>query len=159
VAAPHVGPDGEFRWPADQDKRDELASDLLGAELVGSLDAWLELAYEPVRNASPSAEWRRTHSTWETDDRFREGFATLTPEQRALVEDLVSRTAEGLLFSLLVDLDQFPCGNLDLVVSDSDSGEPLASIMAGSMLDLHDRLGEWVERFSEYTAQLRRASP
>lgn len=64
------------------------------------------------------------------------------------------QTAHGVLFSLLVKLDEFPGGFADVVVADlRDEKRPIASVMEADVFDLHDRLGSWIAEFSEYKEQ------
>jgi hypothetical protein len=43
-------------------------------------------------------------------------FSTLSSEQRATVEQQLFRTVFGVVFSILVNVDQFPAGDIDLSV-------------------------------------------
>lgn len=154
VLEPHRGDDGQFRWPAATDDRNELASRLLGACSVASLDYWVESALDVLRNPEPSPERRRERTDGEQDDQEREVLGALTDEQRRVVETIVLRTAHGIMFSLLTELDQFPGAELDLVAYEPESATHLASVREGDIFDLHDRLGAWVEEFSEYSREL-----
>jgi hypothetical protein len=158
VVGPFVGPDGTFVWPNDEAARNKLASDIFGALVVADMDSWLESALEALRNRTASSEWRRSHTQWESNQKFREGLAALTPEQRALVEGLLFSTVEGVVFSILAHLDQFPSGQLELNVLDVNAGRHLASVNRGSILDLHDRLLGWVEALSEYSREFRKTA-
>ena len=140
VWSEHTGADGEPQWPNEQGKRNRLASRLLGACVIASIDYWLDLAFDVLRNQE--AESRRRL------------FGSLTPEQRAGVESLLSETVHGVVFSLLTDLDQFPGARLDLVAYDADTQAQLASVGEGEIFDLHDRLGGWIEEFSEFRREL-----
>jgi hypothetical protein len=154
VWSEHIGPDGESHWPDDQSKRDKLASRLLGACVVGSIDYWLDLAFDALRNPDASPARRRERVDADKDDARRSLFASLTPEQRAGVELLLAETVRGVVFSILADLDQFPGARVDLVAYDSDTQEKLASVGEGDIFDLHDRLGGWIEEFSDYRREL-----
>jgi hypothetical protein len=146
--------EGGVRWPAAAEERNALASRLLGACTVASLDYWLELALDVVRNPEPSAERRRDRVDPDRDDLERKVLSGLSDEQRAVVERLMFRTAKGAVFSLLTHLDQFPSAQLDLVAFDPDSDVELASVRDGEIFDLHDRLHGWVGEFSEYPHEL-----
>ena len=140
--------DGEVIWPESQDARDKLASDLLGAEITSALDSWMDRAVELLENPAPTTEHRRKNVTWERDMKLRAALATLTPEQRSAVKQLVAETSTGTLFSALVAFDQ--CAGIDIRIDahDMETEEKIASVLPG-YLDFHDRLYEWIAEFSE----------
>ena len=150
----HFDPDGEPRWPDTPDSRNKLASRLLGASVIASVDDWLELALDVLRNAEPSPARRRERTRSEAEDRQRSVFATLSQEQRVALEALLFQTVRGSLHSILVRLDQFPGARLDIVAFHPDTEQKLASILEGDILDLHDRLSSWIEEFSDYVKEL-----
>lgn len=145
---------GGFHWPEDPEERNELASDIFGFQVVGRIDSAVEHAREVLFKPEASPEYRRHHSAWETDQPHRDCFATLTDEQRQLVDRYLRESLTTTIFSLLVRFDQFSEGHLDLQVLDLETEEPIANIVQGSIFDLHDRLGEWIERFSRYAEEL-----
>jgi hypothetical protein len=150
VWSPHTAPNGETRWPDKPEVRNELASRLLGACTVAEIDGAMGLAMDLLHNPVPSAERLRSRPHPEVEDQQRRVFASFTSEQRTHVEDLLFSTVHLAIFGLLTKLDQFPGGTVDLTVRDPDSGQGLASIVDGSVLDLHDRLASWLDEFSEY---------
>ncbi len=150
VWSSHIGPDGEARWPEGREARNELASRLLGACTVAEMDGSIALALDVLQNRVASAERRRSRPDAQGDDLRRQVLASLTQEQRTHVEELLFSTLRLAMFGFLTKLDQFPGGTADLVVRDADTGRELASIVDGSVVDLHDRLGSWLEEFSEY---------
>lgn len=119
---------GQFQWPVDGAARNRLASHLFGACVVAGMD----ICIDDARPALPTS---------------------LTLEQRSAIEQVLFQTVKGVVFSILVKLDQFPQANLDLVLRDLDSEEMLASVVEGDIFDLHDRLWKWLEEFSEYTKE------
>lgn len=151
-------------WPESEAERDLLASRLLGACIVASLDGWLEPALDRLHNPQ-SPEWRQQNGgpqAWARDRELREHLGSLTPEQKRAVETLLAGTLSGTLHSLLTKLDQFPAGTaaypdavLELVVQEGDGETEIASVSAGELFDLHDRLAGWIEEFSEYARLLR----
>ena len=140
---------GELQWPSKQDDRDQLASDLLGAEIVGSLDYWVNHAADLLTNATPSAEGRRKNVAWEREMKIRRSLARVPPEAQAAVIRLVAETASGCLFSALVAFDQCPGASIRVTAHDLETDAALGSIVPGD-IDLHDRLYEWIEKFSEH---------
>jgi hypothetical protein len=144
--------DGELAWPDERAQRDRLASRLFGAIVVGNMDRWIDAALEVLRNPVASPEWRRRNSGWDRDELARRVFATCTVEQRAAMEQLLFSTLRGTVFSTLVNLDQFPGRAADVVVTDPERSDerPVASVTGGDVLELHDRLGGWLEEFSEH---------
>lgn len=131
LCEPHTGPDGRFRWPEQQAARDALASQLFGAVVVQDMDSWVRTSLSELRNLG------------------------LPDDQRRAVEAAVGRVAAGTVFSVLVSLDQFPEALADVVLNDPDTGERLASVGAGEIFDLHDRLGGWIAEFSERPEQFK----
>lgn len=140
--------DGELAWPGDAAQRDKLASDLLGAEIVSSLDYWVNRAMDFIQNSEPSVDHRRKNVAWEREMYIRRGLASLTPEEQRAVIRLVAETASGSLFSALVAFDQCPSVEIRIDAHDLDTSEKVASILPGA-LDLHDRLYEWTAEFSD----------
>jgi hypothetical protein len=132
VCKPYIDSEGKFRWPANEPDRDALASRLLGACIVAGMDEWIERATKRLE---------------------RGPGLVLTPGQKDAVERLLAETVCGVVFSVLVKLDQFPQAAIDLILTDPDDGSQLASIMEGDIFDLHDRLWGWLSEFSEYAAQ------
>jgi hypothetical protein len=92
VCAEYLDSNGEFRWPADQTGRNNLASRLLGACIVAAMDGSVEKGL----------------STLETD---------FSSEQQLKVRRILFEAVKGVVFSILVRFDQFPYGNLDLVLT------------------------------------------
>jgi hypothetical protein len=126
VCQSHLDANGEFQWPADATQRNQLASRFLGASIVSGMDNWSERAIAKLESESVSIE------------------------QKQNLKRLIFETVQGVVFSILVKLDQFPYGNLDLLLSDVETEQRLASIVDGDIFDLHDRLGAWLAEFSEY---------
>lgn len=131
VCKPHLDVEGNFRWPVNEADRNALASRLLGACIVAGMDDSVERAMKRLEEKSAIA---------------------LAPEQKEVVERLLAETVRGVVFSVLVKLDQFPHALLDLVLTEPEDGRPLASIMEGDIYDLHDRLWGWLSEFSEHAA-------
>jgi hypothetical protein len=125
VCQEHTDSNGTFRWPSDEAERNKLASRLFGACVVAGMDSWMEKA---LAKLPPD----------------------LSPEQQSNVKRLLFQTVSGVVFSILVKLDQFPTANLDMVLSDPENDERLASVIDGEIFDLHDRIGGWLEQFSDY---------
>ena len=116
---------GAFRWPSDEAERNKLASQILGACVVAGMDYSLA---DALANLPPD----------------------LSAEQLSKIRRLFLQTVSSVAFSILVKLDQFPHANLDLILSDLENDDRVASIVDGEIFDLHDRLGGWLEQFSDY---------
>jgi hypothetical protein len=125
VCEKYLTPDGELQWPADEAARNKLGSRLLGACVVAAMD-------QEIETSLPSLQ------------------SDFSEEQQRKVRHLLAQAVRGVVFSILVKLDQFPCADLDLVLSRLESQERLGSIVEGDSLDFHDRLWNWIEEFSEY---------
>jgi hypothetical protein len=126
VCEPYTDPDGRFRWPEVQAARDALASRLFGAGVVQAMDSWLRKGLAELAGLG------------------------LNEHQQRAVGQIIGQAISGAVFSLLVHIDQFPAAVADVVVDDADTGERLASVGAGEIFDLHDRLGGWVGEFSDH---------
>jgi hypothetical protein len=141
--------EGKFCWPDAADERNKLASNLLGAKLAANLDYWMKAAQEVIRNSEASNQYRRETLNWENAEPFRKAFASMTDEQRILAEKLLWKTASGVIHSMLVTLDQFPVGLIDVLVLNPDTEEKIANISEAETLDLHDRFYCWLTDYSE----------
>ncbi len=125
VCKEHLDASGEFQWPADMAARNRLASRLLGACVVAKMDYWTEKALRTLE-------------------------AELPVDQQQKLRRLLFDTVDGVVFSILAKLDQFPFANLDIVLSDVETQESIASVGDGDIFDFHDRLAGWIEKFSDY---------
>ena len=73
-----------------------------------------------------------------------------------MVLKLVREVAHGVLFSTMVDLDQFPFADVNISLLERDENEQVArtvEIYAGNG-DLHDEFCDWVARFSKHAEEL-----
>lgn len=127
VCQPHLDDKGEFTWPADETDRNELASRLFGACVIAGMDYWIEQALPAMQEFSA--------------------------DQQSKIKKLLFQTVSGVVFSILVKLDQFPHANLDLVLSNLENDAKIASIIEGDIFDLHDRLANWLDEFSNFPAE------
>jgi ribosomal protein S18 acetylase RimI-like enzyme len=144
----YVGPDGQIRWPEDGKERLEICLALLGFKVARSYDYWIDWATEKVDHPSPTPEYRRQHHVSERDQPLRDALAPLNEAQRRGVARLLAQTLEGLLHSVLVDLDRLAVANPDLVFHERGSSKVLASLR-GDSRDFQMHLFDWLERFSE----------
>lgn len=138
---------GKFNWSENSEERDEIASLLFGAQIVAALDYWVKLAEDLVTNPKSSRKFERENALSREDEFYRNAFLELTSEEKQAVIALVGKTTSGALFSTLVALDQFSEGEIQIVALDSKTGDRLATI-APQDIDMHDRLYEWIEKFS-----------
>lgn len=141
--------DGEIVWPSESEERDRLASDMLGAEITSSLDYWVDLAVDFVRNRVSSTNFPRKNQAWQHDITTRAAFAGLTAQQQDAVIRLVAQTASGTLFSALVAFDQCVGAEIRVDAYDPEISEKVASILPG-YIDFHDRLYDWIDAFSDH---------
>lgn len=125
ICAEYLDRNGIFQWPADEPARNMLASRILGACIVAVMDGWVE----------------KDLSTLDPD---------FSSEQKLKVRRLLFETVKGVVFAILVKLDQFPNANLDLVLTGLENEDRLASIFEGDFFDFHDRLWGWIKEFSEF---------
>lgn len=128
VSQEHLDTNGVFRWPADAGDRDKVASRLLGACIVDAMDGGIEKALASLP-------------------------ADFSADQQPKARSLLFRTIAGIVVSILAKLDQFPSANFDMVLTNLDNEEKLASVVEGDTLDLHDRLPGWLKEFSEFAKE------
>jgi hypothetical protein len=150
----HLTPDRRILWPAEDPAT--LGRTMLGVSFVSSLDYWIDLAVDYVTNPDSDKAFPRKNEAWKRDRAYRSVFAQLTVEQRGMVLKLVREVAHGVLFSTMVDVDQFSPADVRITLVERDESEQVVrnvEIYAGNG-DLHDEFCEWVARFSKHAEQL-----
>ena len=152
----HLTPDRRILWPPESQDQATLGRTMLGISFVRTMDYWIDLAVDYVTNPGDDKVFERKNEAWKRDRAYRSAFAQLTAEQRTMVLKLVRQVAHGVLFSTMVDVDQFPPANVHIALVERDEDEQIArsvEIYAGNG-DLHDELCDWVARFSKHAEQL-----
>src|SRR5207244_3790264 len=137
-------PEGRLSWPADPSEQEALARTLFGLGFIEAHDYWVReaLGYLPTDSHSKPVQRseRSSQEHW-----FRTGLASLTAEQASIVSALIRRVAGGVLFSVLVSIDQFQRAEIELALLDDSgsSGRPRRVLIPTG--DLHDLLCELLE--------------
>src|SRR5207344_1388289 len=131
---------GRFQWPTEPGEAVEVARAILIAEYVAHSRYWADYGRDLVVNPTPEQKFERPWSARAKEDKtFRDLFSSLTEEQKGTVVDLLERCVSGAVFSCLVTLDQFPHGDVDILVRPAVEGDPVPSIkLAPTDTDLHD---------------------
>ena len=93
-----------------------MARALLGSSFVSTLDYWLNNALDKLENPKPSEPYIRDNEFSREDRYFRDAFSKMDPTSKEAVRKLIFTTLSGLLFSLLVDVDQFQFGDLSIAL-------------------------------------------
>lgn len=148
--------DRRIAWPTEKDDQATLGRTILGVSFVRTLDYWIGLAVDYVSNPTSEEVFPRRNEAWKRDRAYRSVFEQLTDEQRGIVLKLVREVAHGVLFSTMVNLDQFPPADVHIALVERDESEQVVrhvEIYAGNG-DLHDELSEWVARFSTHAEQI-----
>jgi hypothetical protein len=142
------GTDGEtIAWPAEDAERSALASNIVGATIVGAAEHVLgqsldRLAGEPPKPGADDYQARL---------RAAKVFATLSDEQRAGVTRLLRETAYFSLYWPLAKLRNLPGVALRLVVDRCDEdGAAQETFDLTETLDPHQLFTVFVENFAEF---------
>jgi hypothetical protein len=135
---------GDIRWPDDPDARAALVRDVFGAKVIGALEAVLSEQLEVVEGKPPSSP----SSDFQIQAARRRLFAAMTEEQRTEVRRLLKKASFGVLYWILVKLENFPSGNVDFVVKPG-TGMVCFPPVGIEQMELHHPYFDWVERFSD----------
>src|SRR5262249_36051269 len=144
--------DGRLRWPEDRGERTELARVLFGRGLAETYDVSLTDALDYLHNSAPHTPFERKNEAYEADTWLRTRLNTLSADQRHAVEVLLTDSLYGMIFSLLVSVDQpHEAAPLNFTISDDQGtsvllGEPESS----NLPELHDCLSDWLLSFSRF---------
>ena len=148
----HLKPDGQINWPEEVVDREQLARTIFLLGFVSSKDYWIRFADDLITCPKPQTPYVRPWSDYaKTDKNYRDLLATLTEEQRAVVQKLVRHVVGGALFSSLVSIDQFPRADVRIeLVSTTNAPVDFCVQVAPGPEDLHDRFHELEQEFSDY---------
>src|SRR5262249_24449785 len=106
VLSQYLQPDGRLRWPEDRGERTEVARVLFGRGLAETYDVSLTDALDYLHNSAPHTPFERKNEAYEADTWLRTRLNTLSADQRHAVEVLLTDSLYGMIFSLLVSVDQ-----------------------------------------------------
>lgn len=142
-------------WPDDPKERALLARALFGRELMYKFDYWIKHAIDLLVNPEPSTPFPRRNKVYLEEKNYRENLRTLNADQKQAVRNLIRKTANGILFGILVTLDQSCFGKFDLTLTPSQTIENSSiSLFADLPEGLHDELNDWIISFSEFSDEI-----
>jgi hypothetical protein len=136
--------DGHIQWPDDSEARAALVRDVFGAKVIGALEAVLSDQLEVVEGKPPSSP----SSDYQIQAARRRLFAAMTEEQRTEIRHLLKEVSFGALYWILVKLEHFPSGDVDIVV-EPQKGMVSFPPVGIEQTELHHAYFDWVERFSD----------
>jgi hypothetical protein len=147
----HIDDTNGVRWPSGDAAKTDVAQTLLGISGVGICDYWYEYARDLVVNPQPEKPYVRAWSEVAKKDRaFRDVFATLNDEQRQAVLRLLRQVSDGVVYSVFVQLDQFPHANVVINFVNREDDAAVYSVQAlPGEFGLHERWHQWVQEFSD----------
>jgi hypothetical protein len=90
-----VNENGRVVWPSDEQSRKAMARELLGSELVNSIDYWSSLANDQLDDTF-RAPWAKPTDVDSSQAQRRAIFKTLSPEQREAVRYLIGDSLKVL---------------------------------------------------------------
>lgn len=130
-------------WPDDEDARRELATEIVGARIIGAIEAVLENRLSVVAGDEDDDE--------EADARG-EVFKSMTDEQRSAVRGLLRSVCFNSLYWMLVKLKDCPDLEIDISAKPYSGGNPLSSLGLNET-ELHFLYFDWIEKFSEHRSE------
>ena len=129
--------ENKSNWPDNHDECVAKARADFMSECAHAPRYWLDVGIDFLSFEQPG----RYH---EPDPSARGVFATLTPEQRAKVIELLERCVTGTVFTLLCELDQFVGAEIEITVRETASGRGFQ--IAPTATELHE---EFVSAFAK----------
>jgi hypothetical protein len=138
--------DGErIEWPDSEAERAALASDLVGAKVIGALEAILEEQLEVVNGIPP----KPGRDDFRAEAARREMFANLSETQRVEIRRVMKTACFGTLYWILVKLGNLPGADVDFIVQPITADDELLPKVGLKQTELHHLYLDWVERFSD----------
>jgi hypothetical protein len=151
----YVNDDELVQWPNDPNERALLARALLGKELIAEFDSQMRWAIDFLENSQRQEPVPRKNRISLEDDYLRENLHPLETRQKKMVRDLLRKSMVGMLFSMLVTLDQSSFGNYDLVLSPAQTIDHSSTSLFTALPDeLHDELNDWIVSFSDFADEI-----
>ena len=134
---------GDIDWPNNNDDRSAMAADIVGARIIGAVEAALETRLKMV--AGDAAD------TDPTD--YGDVLSTLSDEQKTAVADLLRDVSFGSLYWMLVKLRDCPSLAVDISLEPWQNDQALQRVQLTDESELHHWYFDWMEKFSEYPAE------
>ena len=126
---------------------------LLGATLVGEVDAAISTALETVNGANTFREGSELYAQRQD---LCDTFATMSDAQRDAVQTLIRDNASLLLFSICSKLDQFPGFDVAIHLRTLPTEVPEMYdfvIASGDHDELHGSYHQWVDDYSDQVTE------
>jgi hypothetical protein len=135
--------DGDVLWPDEATERRRYAEGLFGAKVIDSVE---EVADEMLSRVD--GRWPTPGSmNYEEEAKVAQVFASMSPEQRSAVEELVKKTARLCGYSIFLGLEHFGSGSVQIFVHPINRGAdggPAVRVDAG---EWHQAYLSWEEQF------------
>ena len=158
LCARYVDDEGTVHWPESRQEQTQLARALFGRSLMQSFDYWLDNAIDYLDNPEPEQPFPRKNEAFREDQYFRSELTTLTDRQARAVRSLIQDAMHGVLFSMLVAMDQPQPGEAARIFiakdEESEAAHNLVPLLHEDEDDLHDCLAEWMLSFSSYAEEM-----
>ena len=147
----HLDESNGVRWPSGDAAKTDVAQTLLGLRFVSNCDYWYQFARELLVNPQPVQPYVRAWNEAAKKDRaYREAFATLNDEQRQAVLRLLHQVINGVTYSMLADLDQFPHADVMIQLVNREDDVAVYSVQAlPGEFGLHERWHQWRNDFAD----------
>jgi hypothetical protein len=136
---------GQVVWPTDDASRKIMARELLGSELVNSIDYWSSLANDQLDDAY-LAPWAKPKPADSEDAKRRAIFKTLSAEQREAVRWLIGDSLKAQLYSFCITLDR-SLGEISITVK-PDENSPIEVHSSEKDQELYIEHYHWIDEYS-----------
>ncbi len=140
--------------PDNQDQKIELSRDLFGSTLIHAIDYWLDIAKDLLDNEVPIQPFERQNKAAKTDKLYRETFSKLDDHTKKIILQLIASTASGVVYSILLDLDRYHFGDIEISFKPKTStiveNIHIASPFDERLEELHTDSRDRIEKFSKY---------
>ena len=141
--------DGNIVWPDVAALREKMIRAAFGAKVIGALEAIVEEQWEKADGVPP----KPGHDDYTAEANRRQIFAGMTGPQREQVRKLVKDACFGTLYWILVKLEQFPQGDVQIAVEPFHADGKTYPPVAIEETELHHLYFDWIERFSDHAAE------
>ena len=144
---------GRLNVPEHPTAQITMARALFGSALTHTLDYWIANALDKIEKPQPAKPYVRDNDLSRRDRYFRDAFSKLDTDSKEAVQKLICDTLSGLLFSVLVDFDQFDFGELSIsLLPKTDNPTPIEFTLPTE--ELHDEFNDWITSFSRFKDKL-----
>ena len=138
--------EGELHWPEDPEARASLAKDILGARIIGAVEAVLDERLQ-IADGQPPKPGR---DDYQQEATRRTIFAQMSEEQRAAVRALLKSACFGTLYWILVRLKSYPGAAVDITMAPYTPDGAELPVIGLNETELYFWYFDWVEKFSDH---------